>query len=321
MTTIVSTFGSELAEATAASHNRTFADIPFCWPIDAQALMDPATLPCDNLSALRGDLLLVAREGQAVVGYVHVVVEDAKPEGERDWDDYAQTQGVLRMFWYERGYRAAGAVLLEQAESHVRAHGLQRIEVMHSKRGYPWYHLPHVHLTQRLEHVHALLYAHGFARDKSNVALIWPDAANAPLAPCALDYHLRIEREDCSGPAKRQLLFAEQGDTFCGMCVGASLAEQHADLRARDWSYIRWLTVDEPFRRQGLAQRLLTETFRTMAGEGARHAAICCIEENTPALLLYANMGFRAVDFTYTYVKALHQQSAQVNEPASPLCP
>ena len=101
------------------------------------------------------------------------------------------------------------------------------------------------------------------------------------------------------------LLFAEQDETFLGMCVGGSLAEQHADPCAREWLYVRWLTTAEHVRGRGLAKHLLTAMFRELGAYGARHAAICCIEENTPALLLYANMGFKAVDFSYTYVKAL----------------
>lgn len=316
-------FTPDLADLTAASYNRTFADVPFCWPVAPDALADPAALPCDNLAMLHDDLVLVALEDGRVVGYVHAAAEDIKPEDARNWDDYDTPQGVLRMFWYERGHRAAGEALLARAEEHLRVLALPRIEVLHSKRRYLWHHLPHVHLTQRVEQVHGLLLARGYARDKGNVALTWENATEASPAPCDVPHTLRREKDLWPGPIPRVLLFAEQGETFCGICVGASLAEQHADppesdsalcepresrgrqSRPRDWLYIRWLMVAEPFRRRGLAQHLLTAMFQEMGAYGARHAAICCIEQNTPALLLYANSGFKAVDFSYTYVKTL----------------
>jgi len=296
----------DLAEAAVASHSRTFGDIPFCWPVAADALAEPTTLTCSNLTTLRNDLVLAALACGRVVGYVHAAVEDPKPATDQQWGDYAVPQGVLRMFWYERGERAAGEALLQAAEGHLRRQGLERIEVMHCKRGYPWHGLPHAHLTQRAAHLHALLYLRGYVRETSSVSLAWRDAVKAPMASCSVAHTMRREDEPRPGGTSRVLLYAEQSEVFAGMCVGGPLAEFAPDApEAREWGYIHWLTVAEPFRRRGLAQTLLTAMFGELRREGLRHIALCCIEENAPALLLYANMGFSASDFGYTYVKTL----------------
>ena len=229
-------YTSDRAQAVADSYRRAFVEgsdgsgngaIPFCYPVSTALLADPASLSCDNHAQLHHDLVLVALDGRRVVGYVHAASEEPKPADQRDWDDYDTPQGVLRMFWYERGHRAAGEALLARAEGHVRALGLPRIEVMHSKRRYLWHHLPHMHLTQRAEHLHGLLLARGYARDKSQRGAglgARGRRARSRLAICRTPCAAR--RRPVRGDIPRVLLFAEQRDRVAGLCVAGSLAEQ-----------------------------------------------------------------------------------------------
>jgi GNAT superfamily N-acetyltransferase len=95
------------------------------------------------------------------------------------------------------------------------------------------------------------------------------------------------------------VLLAYQGEREVGVCVTAPLTSEP------DWIYTRWLGVAEDLRGRGLGRTLLHASLAEMRAQGYRHAAIGCIGDNYPALLLYTNTGYRSVDWTYVWEKTL----------------
>jgi ribosomal protein S18 acetylase RimI-like enzyme len=106
--------------------------------------------------------------------------------------------------------------------------------------------------------------------------------------------------------ARRGLvLLAHRDREEIGVCVCISLGEFSRARPAQDWIYTRWLGVAEEWRGRGLGRYLMRQALHTLHGEGYRHAAICALGENEPALALYTGLGYREVDRTYAYEKAL----------------
>jgi ribosomal protein S18 acetylase RimI-like enzyme len=55
---------------------------------------------------------------------------------------------------------------------------------------------------------------------------------------------------------------------------------------------IEWLSVDEPYRRQGLARRLMIEQFRYHAAHDKRYCFVYTNTDNTATINLNASLGF-----------------------------
>lgn len=292
-----------LAAAVAASHTRVFAGVPLCFQISADDLADERQ-GCDNLLQLREQQRWVALEGERVVGYCHAACEDPKASDVQDWSDYDHPQGVLRIFWYEAGHRAAGEALLDAAEGHLAALGMPRIEVMQSKRGVDWHQAPHTNLTSHAAHISALLLSRGYAAEQCEALLTLRDCADWPVLPARVPLETR---QDITDPPEElpTIIGAQVDGEDVGICVGMVLSAQSGDPAAAEWGYIRYLAVDGVHRRQGIAQHLLTLTNQALVGRGVRHLSLCCLGDNAPALLLYTNLGLQAVDYTYSYIKAL----------------
>jgi ribosomal-protein-alanine N-acetyltransferase len=73
---------------------------------------------------------------------------------------------------------------------------------------------------------------------------------------------------------------------------GGALAGYCACWMVFDELHINSLAVDVPWRRRGLARRLLAEVFRDAVDAGARSATLEVRESNTAARRLYERLGF-----------------------------
>ncbi len=81
----------------------------------------------------------------------------------------------------------------------------------------------------------------------------------------------------------RLYLMRSPGGTLVGYC---------ACWMVFDELHINSLAVDIPWRRRGLARRLLAEVFRDALGAGARSATLEVRQSNTAARRLYEGLGF-----------------------------
>jgi GNAT superfamily N-acetyltransferase len=74
---------------------------------------------------------------------------------------------------------------------------------------------------------------------------------------------------------------------------------------AQDWFFTTWINVREDLQGKSLGRCLLTRVLAEMVGVGYRHACISTARDNFQAALFYANLGYRVVDWTYAYGRAL----------------
>src|SRR5438034_8783218 len=145
-------YEQSLASVLATAYNRGIRSVPHCYPVAEEwfaRVLAPTIGAGEAHPLLHSEAAFIAREGRAVVGFVHTAVGPSA-EGEPE-------RGSIRFLWYERGHRAAGQALLQAAENDLRGKGMSRIEAVRSGDKYFFYHINCAHLSDHLEHVQALL--------------------------------------------------------------------------------------------------------------------------------------------------------------------
>ena len=282
--------------------NRALAAVPHCYPVDeatfaaAVAGADQYPVAADRHPHPRGPFTaartcVVLEGGRIVALATSALAPDAEGRG---------LVGAIRALWYERGHREAGQLVLDTALGEFRGTGVTRIDVFHFEHRLPSYHVEHAHLTDRLDHIHALLGANGFRPVDCEAVLDWPEFPDVtPAATPGLDFRLSL----LSGPGRLPgiKLEALRGGEWKGICACASGGDSTTADAAQDWVYIAGLCVEEDLRGRGVGKALLLHALHEARRLGYRHAALCAHFDNYRALLLYGNLGFRAVDRTLAW--------------------
>jgi len=293
----IEAYRPEMAPALAAGYNALVAGLPYCHPVSADQI-GAAAGGGEMDERLHSDAMFAALEGDAAVGMAHVAMES--PE-ETD----TAPRGALRFLWYTRGHRAAGQALLEAAEDHLRGQDADSVIAFHQDYRYPFYHIGHAYLSDRLEHIHALLGINGYRRCAGEVYLLWPDyrppAPGEPPFPVETRLEWREGRGELPGLIVRALLEGKQ----VGVCENLSLGEFTDAADAQDRFLTKWLGVEEPVQGRGLGRYLLATALAELHGAGHRHAVISTSWTNHRACLFYANFGYRANDWTYALSRDL----------------
>jgi len=260
---------------------------------------------------IRDQGLLLARKGKEPVALAHWVVRRDAEDTREPSSDPEATVGGIRHFWYQPGHRATGQALLETAETRVARHttGPCTIRAMDYADTYSFYHVEHAYMSDRQGHVHALLEANGYRRVGSEVVLDCQDMSNA--LPEVGQHDVEVTNAWAPGAALRPGLTVRvaAGGRDAAVCVCRSLAETVPADEAQDWVYVRWLGVDDAFQGRGLGRYTLLSALCLAREAGYRHATICAYGDNYRALLLYSNINFSVVDWTYLLQK-------QVDAPA-----
>jgi GNAT superfamily N-acetyltransferase len=285
-------YGHDLAPEVCRAYNRAVQGLPHCHPVD-EAHFDAAIGNTDPTgkrgSALRDRLTLVARDGASVAGFVDVGIGEL---GGRE-------TGIIRFLCYERGNRKAGQALLDAAQIHLRQRGATEVQAFPQEHRYPFYLLKAAYLSERMDHVLALLTFNGYERTRGEVFLDWPDCVVD--APPAFDMPLKITVDHPTGNGTRPGLTvrASLDGREAGVCKNVCCGEYSPDPAAQDWLFTVGLGVDEEIQGRGLGKYLQLRALHEMRALGYRHAAISTAWDNHRAFLFYSNLGYRTSDWTY----------------------
>jgi ribosomal-protein-alanine N-acetyltransferase len=106
----------------------------------------------------------------------------------------------------------------------------------------------------------------------------------------------RVERRAYPTPWSRTMFAGEiaKPTSLCfGGFAGDALAGYIIVSRHVDAWHVMNVAVDEPFRQQGLAQRMLENVFRETAGDGTRGYTLEVRVSNHGAIRLYERLGFQ----------------------------
>src|SRR5947209_16473103 len=188
-------YESSLASELAALYNRAVEPVPHCYPVGDEEFahaLAPTVGQGEAHPRLHSEAAFVAREGSAIVGFVHTGVGPLE-EGEAE-------RGSIRFLWYERGHRAAGQALLEAAERNLRDQRMSQIEAVRNRDKYRFYHVSCGHLSDHLEHVRALLTLNGYRPIDGEVVLDRPNYG--PVAPAHSEVQAEIMLEWRDGPGR-----------------------------------------------------------------------------------------------------------------------
>jgi len=295
-----------MSDDVQSAYNIAIRDVPHCYPVDDAELapvLAGGTGMGQGHDDLRAEAILVARRGRSVVGFIHVGVGHEPDASSRDV--HQADRGIIRFFWYARGYRAAGQALLDAAHEHFRREGMNRVEAFHNHFRYPFYHLNHAYLSDRLDHVRALLQFNRYALFQGEVFFDWADYP--PPDPAASDVPVEISLDwpQKGGDKPSLVVRAHRDDEQIGECVCDSCAEFSRNAAARDWLFVNWLGVNDEYQAKGLGRHLLQRALKEMHAVGYRHAAISTDWKNYRAFVFYSNYGFRVVDWTYGLAREL----------------
>jgi len=314
------------AARLAAAYNDALAGVPHCYPVSTEELSDALDVAAGEAEAsaplsargphprvpLRAGAAWLAEEGGDVTGLIHVAVA---PDDDGEGAGAGREVGAIRAFWFRRGARAAGQALLDAATEHLCAEGVARLDAYRYEHRLPFYHLEHAALSWRLEHVHALLGMNGFVRREGELVLDLPDCVVADPGAPPLAVEIVLEWTASRGGRPGLIARAIERDEVVGMCVCTSAGDYAAAAEAEDWIYTAWLATAERLRCRGLGRYLLTLALREARDVGYRHAALCCLEHNHRALMLYTGLGYRAVDWTWAWSRDLETPVSPGTQP------
>lgn len=297
----------DLLQSLTQFYNHQIAGIPNCFPVSEDEFLTVlGGLIAENEksdNSLEEEVLFLATNKGKVKAFIHVGLKKYKDDDE---DSEEERTGYIRFFGYERGEWQAGQAVLEKAEAHLNSfevHSIVAFSAIDESR-YPFYGFEYAQLTNYLDHIQGLLADNAYRPSNGWVFLNWEDYTVKPVHP---DKSVKItvnwtegrgERANCNVKAQKE-------KTEVGNCdsVSAGVFSRHPD--AQDWAYTEWLGIEDDFQGKGFGKFLLQYSLQEMQKVGYRHASISTNLENYRAILFYSNIGYRVVDWTYEYQKAI----------------
>jgi GNAT superfamily N-acetyltransferase len=293
-------FEPAMAADLARCYNELMAPVPLHRDVDGEAFTQP--MPC-QFQDCTGEQVLVAREGQEIVGFAHVGLS-AEPT--HPWHVRGEP-GVIRFLSYRPGERAVGAALLEAAEAWLRGRDKQEVAAGHSffmYRFYPLGRMGLAHISERIGHVLPLFGMAGYTTPECEVFFDWREFEPPEVKPPAFDVRLLCEEAPTESGVKVSLTaMAEQQQV--GEFSMRSLRNDVWCPHLADWCVAGLLRVADDSQGQGLGKYLLARGLAEMRARGARHACIGTDWDNWRAYLFYTNFGFTFLDRTFGFSKSL----------------
>jgi GNAT superfamily N-acetyltransferase len=291
----------EMSRDLAAVYHDAVRGVPHCYPVSDDAFAEELAAAGgegEGQEGLHSEAVFVAREGRRPLGFVHVGIEGAT-------EDRPEERGAIRFLCYPRGQRRAGQDLLGAAEAYARERSVPRIVAFPQGHRYRFYHFKNAFLSDRLDHVQALLAFNGYERSGGEVFLDWPNYE--PAAPVAPEVEAEFQVEQGLGRGRRPGLrvWAHRDGKQLGECICVSVGDWHDADEAQDWIFTNWLGVEGEVQGKGLGRHLLQRALQEARGLGYRHAAISTEWTNHRALLFYSNYGYHVVDWTYGFARKL----------------
>ncbi|MDP6015041.1 MAG: GNAT family N-acetyltransferase [Candidatus Latescibacteria bacterium] len=282
--------------------------VPHCWPVSEAQLADvlaaPAHLKRNKHVLLEQAVLVAAPAG----GFIHVGLH-GRDDGEADL-------GIIRFLGYPRSDRALGDALLAAGQQWLRDRGAESVCGGSPTWRYAFHGFPNCYLSDRLDHVQALLQFRGYQKTGGEVFLDWPDMnpVVAP-APAGMTFEPVVEEEPGAGILPGIRVQARDGDQILGTCVLKSGGETSQHDEAEAFAFCEWLGVQEPWQGKGLGRYLLAHALGAARERGYRHGAISTAFDNHRAFVFYSHHGFRVVDWTYEFRLELNARTPP-NDPA-----
>lgn len=305
----------------ARLYNQAVEPIPYCYPVSrdeflqelaplfdgaqGQMQQDEASkdeVPKDEAhgGAVRHDeVVFVAVENRKLAGFVHAAMGSPRPGKDPE-------EGLIRFLWYRPGLREAGERLLDVAERHCASCGATAVSAFSNGHRYSFYMMKAAFMSDVLGHVAAVLGMRGYARNRGEVFLDWPEFTIVDPGP--LPNGLPVQVLHTGGRSRLPGVTVRVGpeDKEVGICENVSAGEFSLDRLAQETVFTTWLGVDDEYQGLGLGRWLMLRALWEAQQIGYRHAAISTGWENYRALMFYCNFGYTVANWTYGYRRELN---------------
>ena len=297
-------YAADCLREVTALYNEATEFVPNCWGVGegefALAVAGAVGEESDGgPEQVEDEKISIVAEGEKVLGFVHY--GGHRKGGEND------PIGAICFLYYRRGRRDAGQALVDEAEGWFAERGFSRAVAFRQRHRYRFYGFANTYLSDRLDHVSALLQFNGYAKSGGEVFLNGMDYGETKLPAVELDFDVGLEWPQKRGQRPGCHVKAMQGEKLLGECVVDSGGDFSSSRQAQDYGFVNWLGVDEAYRGSGLGKWLLFHARNQMLGQGYGHTAISTAVDNYRAFLFYSNHGYRVVDWTYELSKSLKQ--------------
>lgn len=286
-------YRSEMLPGVVALYNRATAPVPHCYRVREETFSGGFM----NLSEGREDKhrldkqeMLVAREKGEVAGFIHAAFTDGQA-----------SDGAIRFFAYERGRREAGQKLLDAGQAWLREGGATRIHVFPQELIYPFYHIECAYLSDRMDHVQALLGMNGYRRARGEVFLDWPGFEKRDPRPTEINVIIEIERKERGGARPDVVVVPRLNGQVVGNCTNGSESLRTGNAEGDEWFFTHLLWVNDELQGRGLGRHLLQIALNEAYDIGYRNAAISTAWDNYRAFVFYSHFGYHVSDWTYGY--------------------
>ncbi|MCC7146574.1 MAG: GNAT family N-acetyltransferase [Phycisphaeraceae bacterium] len=283
-------------EAMAELYNRQALEEPHVAPMSG--LMFEELVIAKSYFDPQG--LLVAREGQEVLGWIHASVAPTT----EIWQDARATFARICMLVYPVGKLELGLRLVERARDWLASQGHQTLMAFHSRQGYPFYRGLWMGgermCPTTFVHLHAALSAGGFKATAESAFLRAqldrrPREEQAAIAAEFVDEPLDMARkstaESWRGFAPRTIK-AMVGKDQAGI-IGYVMQPQLTAKLGGPCVNIYLLATNPSYQRKGIAAALVSRAVAKGYELGARRATVGTQLGNVAAHRTYERFGFK----------------------------
>jgi ribosomal protein S18 acetylase RimI-like enzyme len=290
----ITPYSPDLATELADLYNAQTSGVYLCWPVSADQLgsvLNPVDPPEEMRERFSDGTTMVIRDEGALRGFARIGIH--KKDG--------VTRGVISFLVYERGNRRAGQMLLEAAHHYIAERADGPVLAFHQDYRLPGYHVAHAFLSDRVDHVQALLGMNGYRKSGGEVYLEWRDFD--PNEPDQIDipFEITITHEDSRADMQRLVVQAISNGEKIGECRHWSLGECSSNPDAQRNAFCMWLGVNDEWQGRKIGEYLLRRSFVELKKMGYEHVSISTAFDNYRAFTFYSNKGYRTVDWTYGY--------------------
>lgn len=296
----VTSFRQRDLAAVATLFEQTTATFPYRWPLTPQAFRECAlfdegapyaSLPVDSQG------WLVAREGERMLGFAHCAI------GRLNTDARIDEKGFLRFLTtLPDAPDAVASALLTAANSYFRSHGVEEVYAFHVRTGYSCYLAGRgVLANDRIDLMSALGSAGYRMSDRWFLyeKMFQSYMIERQAQPQGL--LLQVENRAQDGVA---FYVAHRVQPIAELTIDfLPLLSENTSIPTAS---LHGLSVDEEYRRQGIARWLLLRAINELVARGYRRLVIDINHSNAPAQSLLLSLGFEELPLRgYSYEKRL----------------
>ena len=277
----------------ASLYNERFADgsDPHCHPVTeqefavglTQTLRHDSPMSAVGVHALR---LLAVERACKPVALSHIATEAVTTDG-RD-----TRRGLIRLFAFAPGDRAAGQCLLEASEARLMSDPVEKIVLAPWSAGVRFMHSGREEPSTLQPHLLSLARLNRYAVERTQHIMTCERIGVDKPALRDRSMNVDVEARESRGRRPNVVTRLMRDGTGIGSCELESRGHFLQAEAAQTAVFVHDLEVHEAFQRSGHGRYLLRRALWEARRVGFTNASLCVLPDNHRAIMLYAAEGF-----------------------------